>query len=78
MEGLYDSASNTIFVSSDLTEEQRMHIFFHELIHYMEGVTHRLNEEGRCDALGGYLVTITRATNLEGFLNERKTKRKRD
>jgi len=77
LDGYYDNESNTIFVSSDLTEEQQVHIFFHEMIHYMESVTHRLNEEGRCDTLGGYLATLMKVSNLEGFLDERKQKRSR-
>jgi len=77
MEGHYDSNLNTLFVSSDITHEQQAHIFGHELIHYMEAVTHRLNEEGRCDALGAYIAQMMKITSLEGFLDERKLKRAR-
>lgn len=77
LEGYYDETTNTIKISSDLTEEQMAHIFGHELIHYMEAVTHRLNEEGRCDTLGSYLIKMMKITSLEGFLDERKLKRVR-
>lgn len=75
LEGYYDETTNTINVSSDLTEDQQIHIFFHELNHYVETVTHRLNEEGRCDAIGAYMAKLMEVKTLEGFLSARKQKR---
>jgi len=74
--GFYDEVKNTIFLAAELPQERLLHTFFHELIHYMEAETHRLNEENRCDVLGAYLIKLFQNTSLQEFLNARQEKRK--
>lgn len=75
LQGFYNPNENCIYVSEDLSPEQKQHMFFHELIHYMDDVTHRLAEEGRCDVLGAYLMNLLKHNSLEGVLNAEKTSR---
>lgn len=75
--GFFDEAKNTIFLVRDLPPERLLHTFFHELIHYMEAETHRLNEENRCDVLGAYLAKLFQNPSLQDFLNARQEKRRK-
>lgn len=70
LEGLYDQHDNTIYVASDLTAEQQLHIFGHELVHYLDDITHRCDTEARCDAIGGWFVRILKNKPLMELLSE--------
>lgn len=75
LQGLFDEDKNIIYVGSNLPEDVKLHVFFHELSHLMYDSFQRLeSEEAVADMLGSYLLKISGAKTLEEFLTRMESK----
>lgn len=75
LQGFYDSSENRIYIVKELQAQEQMQIFGHEMIHFMDSTSQRLNTEGRCDLLGSYLVNLLNISDLTSFLKNKTIKK---
>lgn len=52
-----------------MSQEEQLHILFHEIAHAIEFQTSGMEEEGRMDVIGKYLRELAGITTMEGLKN---------
>lgn len=75
LHGCFVPDDNEIYIASDLPEDQKLHVLFHELIHMVIYATDRLDEEGKADALGAYFMKLSGAKTLQEFIDRIEVKK---
>ena len=63
--GCYFPDENLIFVNKDMSEEEQLHIIFHELAHAIEFQVAGLEEESRVDVIAKFLIQIGKFKSLK-------------
>lgn len=75
LHGLYDEATNTIYLGKDLPEDVKLHVLMHELSHMLHDSFQRLEgEEAVADLLGAYLMKISGCKTAEELIERLRVK----
>lgn len=74
LHGCFVRDDNEIYIASDLPADEQMHVFFHELLHMIIYATDRLDEEGKADAIGAYIMKLVGAKNLSELVKRLEKK----
>jgi hypothetical protein len=68
--GLYIESEHRILVASELAPHARITTLMHELSHHTLDSTEALEEESRCDVIGGYLLKLLSDSSLLATIDE--------
>ena len=63
--GCYFPEENMIYVNKDMSEEEQLHVLFHEISHSIEFQIAGLEEEPRVDILAKYIITLAGFKSLK-------------
>ena len=65
LRGLYIPDDNLIYVNKEISEEEQLHILFHEVAHAIEFQTLGMEEESRVDVIAKYLISLAKYKSLK-------------
>ena len=63
--GLYSPDDNLIYVNKDMSEEEQLHVLFHELVHACEFQCSSHQEELRVDTMARFLRQLAKIGSLK-------------
>ena len=66
--GLYLPEDNTILIADDNTPDQMLHALMHEIVHAIEDQMSNMEEEGKAEVLGSYLIRLFNVKSIKEIL----------
>jgi Zn-dependent peptidase ImmA (M78 family) len=63
--GLYTPDDNLIYVNKEISEEEQLHVLFHELSHAIEFQVLGMDEEGRVEVIAKFLIQLAKLKSLK-------------
>jgi hypothetical protein len=69
--GLYEHGDAKIYIVKELAPPVKAHTFYHEVSHHILETMNGVEEEQKCDILGGYLMKLVEESErIKKHLNE--------